>query len=78
MDLVQRLHDSAKACRALDRSALLTEAADEIERLRGQEPAAYLYDRIDGSQLLSMSADLHIVGMRWIPAPPTPLYARKV
>lgn len=33
-DLVQRLRDSVRACRALDRSALLAEAADEIERLR--------------------------------------------
>lgn len=33
-DLVQRLRDSVKACRALDRSALLAEAAGEIERLR--------------------------------------------
>ena len=34
-DLVQRLRDSVRAARALDRSALLAEAADEIERLRG-------------------------------------------
>ena len=33
-DIVQRLRDSVRACRALDRSALLAEAADEIERLR--------------------------------------------
>ena len=33
-DLVQRLRESVRACRALDRSALLTEAADEIARLR--------------------------------------------
>jgi hypothetical protein len=33
-DLVQRLRESVKACRALDRSALLAEAAGEIERLR--------------------------------------------
>ena len=32
--LVQRLRDSVTQCRALDRSQLLTEAADEIERLR--------------------------------------------
>ena len=36
-DLVQRLRDSVRACRALDRSQLLTEAADEIERLRMTE-----------------------------------------
>lgn len=78
MDLVQRLRDSVRACRALDRSALLAEAADELERLRGQQPAAYLYDRQDGSQLLSLSGDLHTVGMKWIQSPPTPLYARKV
>ena len=33
-DLVERLRGSVRACRALDRSALLAEAADEIERLR--------------------------------------------
>lgn len=33
-DIVQRLRESVRACRALDRSALLAEAADEIERLR--------------------------------------------
>jgi hypothetical protein len=33
--LVQRLRDSVTQCRALDRSALLEEAAAEIERLRG-------------------------------------------
>ncbi len=32
--LVQRLRDSVTQCRAIDRSQLLTEAADEIERLR--------------------------------------------
>lgn len=32
-DLVQRLRDSVRACRALDRSALLAEAADDLERL---------------------------------------------
>lgn len=35
-DIVQRLRDSVRACRALDRSSLLAEAADEIERLRLQ------------------------------------------
>lgn len=33
-DLVQRLRDSATQARAIDRAALLNEAADEIERLR--------------------------------------------
>lgn len=33
-DIVQRLRDSATQARALDRAALLHEAADEIERLR--------------------------------------------
>ena len=33
-DLVQRLRESIRACRALDRSELLEEAAAEIERLR--------------------------------------------
>lgn len=33
-DLVHRLRESVRACRALDRSALLAEAADEIEQLR--------------------------------------------
>jgi hypothetical protein len=33
--LVQRLRESVTQCRALDRSALLEEAAAEIERLRG-------------------------------------------
>jgi hypothetical protein len=32
--LVQRLRESVTQCRALDRSALLEEAAAEIERLR--------------------------------------------
>jgi hypothetical protein len=32
-DLPQRLRDSAKACRAIDRAPLLREAADWIERL---------------------------------------------
>ena len=35
-DIVNRLRESVKACRALDRSALLAEAADEIERLRSR------------------------------------------
>ena len=35
-DIVQRLRESVKACRALDRSALLSEAADEIERLQSR------------------------------------------
>jgi hypothetical protein len=34
-DIVERLRDSVRACRAIDRSALLEEAAAEIERLRG-------------------------------------------
>ena len=33
-DIVQRLRDSATQARALDRSELLNEAADEIEKLR--------------------------------------------
>jgi hypothetical protein len=33
-DVVQRLRESVRACRAVDRSALLAEAAGEIERLR--------------------------------------------
>ncbi|MBM4013023.1 MAG: hypothetical protein FJ286_16940 [Planctomycetes bacterium] len=33
-DIVDRLRDSVRACRALDRSALLAEAADAIERLQ--------------------------------------------
>lgn len=33
-DLVQRLRDSVTQARAIDRAALLHEAADEIERLR--------------------------------------------
>lgn len=32
-DLPQRLRDSAKACRAIDRAPLLHEAADWIEKL---------------------------------------------
>lgn len=53
-DLVQRLRDSVRACRALDRSALLAEAADEIERLRltdaereAVEAAARIIDAYD-------------------------------
>ena len=34
--LVQRLRDSVTQCRALDRSQLLTEAADEIARMNGE------------------------------------------
>lgn len=33
-DLAQRLRESAKAARAIDRAALLEEAAAQIERLR--------------------------------------------
>jgi len=33
-DIVERLRASVTQCRAVDRSALLAEAADEIERLR--------------------------------------------
>lgn len=33
-DIVERLRESVRACRALDRSMLLEEAAVEIERLR--------------------------------------------
>lgn len=33
-DIVERLRASVTQCRALDRSQLLAEAADEIERLR--------------------------------------------
>ena len=36
-DLVQRLRDSVTQARAIDRAALLHEAADEIERLRSYE-----------------------------------------
>lgn len=35
-DLVDRLRASVKACRALDRSELLEEAAGEIARLHGE------------------------------------------
>lgn len=35
-DIVERLRDSVRACRAIDRSALLEEAAAEIERLRAE------------------------------------------
>lgn len=38
-DIVDRLRESVRACRALDRSALLAEAADEIERLRKADEA---------------------------------------
>lgn len=34
-DLVLRLRESVRACRAVDRSELLEQAAAEIERLRG-------------------------------------------
>ena len=33
-DIAQRLRESVRACRAVDRSALLAEAAGEIERQR--------------------------------------------
>lgn len=35
-DIVERLRASVTQCRAVDRSALLAEAADEIERLCGR------------------------------------------
>jgi len=53
--LVQRLRDSVTQCRALDRSALLEEAAAEIERLRGSpvtEPMAK-EKRAEGSAVLT-------------------------
>ena len=37
--LVERLRESVRACRAIDRSQLLEEAADEIERLRNNAAA---------------------------------------
>lgn len=40
-DITQRLRESAKAARALDRAALLNEAADEIERLRISDEQAW-------------------------------------
>ena len=33
-DIVKQLRDSVRQCRALDRSQLLTAAADELEKLR--------------------------------------------
>lgn len=80
-DLVQRLRESIKACRALDRSALLAEAAAEIERLRGEEPAAWLYERDDGSQFASVAYGLHREGTStscWLKLEPLPLYLRRV
>jgi len=53
--LVQRLRESVTQCRALDRSALLEEAAAEIERLRGSpvtEPMAK-EKRTEGSAVLT-------------------------
>ena len=35
-DIVERLRESVRACRAIDRSELLEEAAAEIERLRSR------------------------------------------
>lgn len=35
-DIVQRLRESVRVCRAIDRSELLEEAAAEIERLRSR------------------------------------------
>ena len=40
-DIVQRLRESATQARALDRSELLNEAADEIERLRISDEQAW-------------------------------------
>ena len=37
--LVERLRESVRACRAIDRSQLLEEAAAEIERLRNNAAA---------------------------------------
>lgn len=52
-DIVQRLRDSAKAARAIDRSALLEEAASEIERLRTPpHPAEAVLARQDELRLV--------------------------
>ena len=44
-DLVQRLRDSVTQARAIDRAALLNEAADEIERLRNRSWPTLRYVR---------------------------------
>ena len=53
--LVQRLRDSVTQCRALDRSALLEEAAAEIERLRGSPVTEPMLKekRAEGSAVLT-------------------------
>lgn len=49
-DLVERLRESVRACRALDRSALLTEAADEIVRLKGEVVLHQAVASLSGSE----------------------------
>jgi len=44
-DLVERLRASATQARAIDRAALLNEAADEIERLRNRSWPTLRYVR---------------------------------
>ena len=53
--LVQRLRESVTQCRALDRSALLEEAAAEIERLRGSPVTEPMLKekRAEGSAVLT-------------------------
>ena len=45
-DLVDRLRASATQARAVDRSALLNEAADEIERLRARPSSRDIVTRL--------------------------------
>jgi hypothetical protein len=64
-DLVQRLRDSVTQARAIDRAALLHEAADEIERLRltDAEREALIVASIE-LQALTMSETNHSDAVR--------------
>ena len=72
--LVQRLRDSVTQCRALDRSALLEEAAAEIERLRGSPVTEPMLKekRTEGSAALT---DAEREAVKWYASFPDGIHA---
>ena len=56
-DLVQRLRDSATHARAIDRAALLHEAADEIERLRSRPASSDIVTRLRQTRANMLGTD---------------------
>ena len=56
-DLVQRLRDSVTQARAIDRAALLAEAADEIERLRGRPASSDIVTRLRQTRANMLGTD---------------------